>query len=334
MNSGYPIHWTDHKTWLWIVYIWLLPLAVSKLKPLWRWAQRHRAKSWPITMGRVEAVSVNEPKRSFFSSTPRRSSAPFTAEIRYSYSVAGKPEAGLYQREFNTEAEAWEFLRDLNGKSVGVHCNPSKPSASALSEPSIGTLLQARAPNPDAENLRLAPASSISQWSSTSLWVFVFLSAVGLGVSLWVHIGTLEGRRVAPEALFWILHIGIFVVWIPAVLVAKQRVGNMRRKDFWKAVLHGAPGWMRYMVYGFLAYAIINFMLFFPQAPNGDSGANPPAIVWRGFSGHWMAFYSAALAILYSAIIDRKNAQRCVNGHLVPPNANFCDRCGQPVVHA
>ena len=39
------------------------------------------------------------------------------------------------------------------------------------------------------------------------------------------------------------------------------------------------------------------------QVPKGDSGANPPAIVWRGFSGHWMAFYSAALAILYSAAV-------------------------------
>ena len=47
----------------------------------------------------------------------------------------------------------------------------------------------------------------------------------------------------------------------------------------------------------------VNFAIFFFQAPHGGSGANPPAVVCRGFSGHWMVFYSAALAILYSATV-------------------------------
>lgn len=46
----------------------------------------------------------------------------------------------------------------------------------------------------------------------------------------------------------------------------------------------------------FGGYAMLNFAIFFFQAPHGGSGANPPAVVWRGFSGHWMLFYSAALA--------------------------------------
>jgi hypothetical protein len=32
------------------------------------------------------------------------------------------------------------------------------------------------------------------------------------------------GRHVAPEAFFWVIHMGISVVWIPSILVAKQRV--------------------------------------------------------------------------------------------------------------
>ena len=96
------------------------------------------------------------------------------------------------------------------------------------------------------------------------------------------------GRRVAPEAFFWILHMGIFVVWIPATLVAKERVGNFNRKDFWKVVLKDLPDWVRYLVYGFLVYAGVNFMYFFFQAwaGGGGNGEGPPAIVWRGFSGH------------------------------------------------
>jgi hypothetical protein len=148
-----------------------------------------------------------------------------------------------------------------------------------------------------------------------------------------VHLGAVMGRRVAPGAIFWILHMGIFIVWLPAVLVAKQRVGSTRRKNFWKRVLQGSPEWMRYMVYGFVGYAMLNFALFMLKAPAGGTGPNPPAEVWRGFSGHWMAFYSAALAILYSAANENANGLRCLNGHPVSPGANYCERCGQPILH-
>ena len=138
-------------------------------------------------------------------------------------------------------------------------------------------------------------------WIRPFLPVFIAISAVGLILSLWVHLGAVMGQRVAPEAFFWILHIGIFIVWFPAVFLAQKLVRNVNRKDFWKAVLKDAPLWMRYMIYGFLGYAIVNFLFFMVNAPGGGSGANPHAAVWRGFSGHWMVFYSAALAILYSA---------------------------------
>jgi hypothetical protein len=114
--------------------------------------------------------------------------------------------------------------------------------------------------------------------------------------------------------------------------VAQRQAGNLKRKDFWKIVLKGLPDWIRYLVYGFLGYAVVNFMIFF-QAPTGsDGGANPPAMVWRGFSGHWMVFYLAALAILYSAARQDGERVRCMNGHAVQTNANFCARCGQPVM--
>jgi hypothetical protein len=329
-----PFRWSDPRTWPLVVYVWLGLFAASWLKSVWRWIQRNRADSWPITAGQIESVSISETKRRFISSTPRGNSPKFVVELEYSYWVVGKVETGIYKRDFNTDAEALEFQRDLKGKPVAVHYNPNKPSNSALSEPSIETLLQTRPPRSDSELILSAPVGSIPPLVSRFLWVFVLLSAVGLVVSLWVHLGAVAGRRVAPEACFWILHMGIFVVWFPALFVAKRRFGNLQRKDFWKVVQRGSPEWMRYMVYGFGGYAIINFALFVFQAPTGDGGTNPPAIVWRGFSGHWMAFYSAALAILYSAARVNGTGRRCVNGHPVPSNANFCERCGQRVAHA
>jgi hypothetical protein len=68
------------------------------------------------------------------------------------------------------------------------------------------------------------------------------------------------------------------------------------------------------MIYIFLGYAGVNFIIFMMNAPSGGGGPNPPAVVWRGFSGHWMAFYSASLAILLNAINAHRSEQRNVPG--------------------
>jgi hypothetical protein len=119
-----------------------------------------------------------------------------------------------------------------------------------------------------------------------------------------VHFGAVAGKKVAPEPFFWMLHVGIFVVWFPAVLVANRRVGKSSPRNYWDVVFRDSPAWFKYAVYGFLGYAVVNFLIFISQAPNGKEfpGEGTPVVVWRGFSGHWMACYSAALAILYSAV--------------------------------
>jgi hypothetical protein len=159
------------------------------------------------------------------------------------------------------------------------------------------------------------------------------LSCLGLFASIYVHVGALMGHQDVPEAFFWILHVGIFVVFIPAILMATQLLGNTRRPDFWKLILKDSPEWMRYLVFGFFGYALVNFALFIFNSPSGGSGTNPPPTVWRGFSGHWMAFYSASFAMLYSEANWNSKEFRCINGHVVQPGANFCEQCGSPVLH-
>jgi hypothetical protein len=335
MISGNPFRWTNPSSWPWFVYAWLVLIFVGWLKPVWRWYLRQRASSWPTASGQIEYASVSEAKRFFISTAPRGSSPTYVGELGYSYFVAGSTYTGRYNREFGSKEEAMEFVRDLKGKPVAVQCHPSKPSTSTLLESSVEALLNTRPPKPQAEVelFKSALADDSLSWPKPVLWACVGLSAVGLVLSLWVHLGAVMGRRVAPEAFFWILHMGIFVVWLPTVLVARKRVGNRRSKDYWRLVLQGSPEWMRYMVYGFFGYAFVNFALFISKAPTGGGGANPPAIVWRGFSGHWMLFYSAALATLYSAAKASVSVRRCLNGHAVPATANFCSRCGQSVMH-
>jgi hypothetical protein len=224
MFADAPFRWTDPATWPWMVYVWLAFILAGWMVPLWRWLQRRRASGWPVAEGRVESVKISKPSFSF--STKR---GYYVAELGYTYSTAGSPHSGHYKRQFPTEHEAEEFVRDLQGKAVAVHCNSTNPSSSALLEPDIDVLLRNRAPAPLADFP--SAANSIPEWIRPFLWVFVLLSGFGLVVSLWVHLGAVMGRRVAPEAFFWMLHVGIFVVWFPTIFVAQRLVGNVNRKD-------------------------------------------------------------------------------------------------------
>jgi hypothetical protein len=161
---------------------------------------------------------------------------------------------------------------------------------------------------------------------------FICLAMLGLVLSLIAHVSALLGMPQPLGSAAWGLHIGIFVVWLPAVITANRLVKDFRQKDFWKAALRGCPAWLRWLTYAFFAYAIINFVTFIVVAPRGkqDPAAPTPPVVFRGFSGHWMAFYSAAAAILYSALVVRRHdpSRRCPNQHPVSPAASYCQACG------
>src|SRR5882724_6537102 len=223
MFTNAPFRWVDPATWPWVVYVWLAFILAGWSAPAWRWLQRKRAAAWPVADGRIESVGVSKPSFSF---TTKR--GYYVAELGYSYSVAGTLNSGRYKRDFPTEQEADEFVRDLRGKAVVVHYNPVKLSGSALFEPDIAALLQNRAPAPVPDFP--SAANSVPDSIRPFLWFFVCFSAVGLVVSLWVHLGAVMGRRVAPEAFFWMLHVGIFVVWFPTIFVAQRLVGNVNRK--------------------------------------------------------------------------------------------------------
>jgi hypothetical protein len=322
MLAAAPFRWTDPTTWPWIIYLWLAVLVGGWLLSSWRWLKRRRAAGWPTADGRIESTEVTKPNFSF---TTKR--GYYLAQSGYSYSVAGSIHSGLYKREFPTQPAADDFVRYLKGKAVAVRYSPSKPSLSMVLEPDIEAVLQNRPPSSGDESVA---RTAIPEWLRPFIWVFVWLSAIGLLVSLWIHVGAFMGRTI-PSA-FWVLHVGIFVVWFPAVLVAQRLVGNANRKDLWKVVLKGAPDWMRYMVYVFSTYEFVNFMISMGQASSGGRHTTTSAADWRGFSGLWMVFYSAALAILYSAAKTMESSPRCANGHLASPNSLYCTRCGQPVL--
>ena len=163
------------------------------------------------------------------------------------------------------------------------------------------------------------------------LYALAILAAAGFAVSLLVHVAAWAG--VAPPQAAWALHVGILVVWLPTVLVSQGLTRNFKQRDFWTAALRGAPPWTPVALKWLMGYAVVNFLLFIFQTILG-ARSNDPALQARGFSGHWMIFYGAAAATLFSAgqLRERGDQPRvCVNGHAVSLSAQYCEQCGSPV---
>lgn len=145
----------------------------------------------------------------------------------------------------------------------------------------------------------------VPSWLSPWLLPLMALSVIGFTVSLWVHVGALTHLYSAPAPLFQALHLGIFIVFFPAVIIANRRRGYRRGMYAWDYVLQGLPPWMRYTFYCFAVYAVLNFVVFIFERLQTTRTASPnivPSLAeWRGFSGHWMAFYSCAFVVLFAA---------------------------------
>jgi len=140
---------------------------------------------------------------------------------------------------------------------------------------------------------------------------FSIFAFTGFFISLIVHLTTFFGIDPAKHVPWvWVLHLGIFIVFIPMLFVQ----GLKRKKDFWPKFLASMPRLAQYTIKAFFVYAAINFALFFflskggvPDVRDGKyvlhSHGNvirelseeeyewQKAYVVRGFSGHWMIFY-------------------------------------------
>lgn len=158
---------------------------------------------------------------------------------------------------------------------------------------------------------------------------FVILSGIGLFLCLLIHMAALVKVPFEHYNKVFFLGVGVFIVWVPTVLVSIKLTKDFKQKEFWKAALRGCPVWLKYLVYIMFGYAAFNFIY---MIISGDPSENE-ATTARFISGHLLVFYSAALGTLYSATqVERiDTARRCINGHPVSASAKFCEECGAPV---
>ena len=131
---------------------------------------------------------------------------------------------------------------------------------------------------------------------------FAFFSAAGFILSLVVHILGLLNRIPFFGWFAMLLHLGIFVAILGAV-VAFLRLRRSEGKGFWKRALRASPVWMRWGFVLIFIYALGNFFIFWNElfTLQGKSPNEVMAVVLRGFSGHWLVFYFGTFLLFYAA---------------------------------
>ena len=127
------------------------------------------------------------------------------------------------------------------------------------------------------------------------LFLIVF-AAVGLAASVGCHaLGWLGIDPPGGKAVF-ALHVGVFVVWIPLVVLANrtmptggERDGNLNH------LVAELPRWVRAAMIAALVYAVVNFVLYMVASGAYPKKEVPFTLQMRGFSGHLMMFYGWAV---------------------------------------
>ena len=154
----------------------------------------------------------------------------------------------------------------------------------------------------------------------------MLLSAVGIFLCLTLYLLGASGMYEFPMNKVSILFFGLFVVWVPTVLLMNRLTADFKQKDLWRAALRGCPPWMKTALYVVIGCVFVVF--FFPVLSGRSPGESPHTFVFFPIS-----FYSVSFCVMYSVIrVDRfDSTRRCLNGHAIAPLAKFCEECGAPV---
>ncbi len=161
---------------------------------------------------------------------------------------------------------------------------------------------------------------------------FLFgFAIVGYTLGLLVHLLAVAGiDATASVPVVWLLHVGIFIVVVPSIFMAKAdkaRAAEKGEKEengrSWDRFAPNAPNWVKVAALLGFVYAVINFMYFIGNIQGSTSIKDGQytlhnhgtlirvlteaeyhqinAQVVRGFSGHWIAFYGMAVASMFPA---------------------------------
>ena len=159
-----------------------------------------------------------------------------------------------------------------------------------------------------------------------------WLAVIGWTAAVTVHILSLfdiDAEQIFPY--IWLLHFGIFLVWVPMIFILRNEGTfkafedpavrkKMNPLKFFRILAGRTPDWVIYLALAGFIYAFINFGMTMmlgdtPAVKDGQYYLHNrghviryiteaeyhyfKAIILRRFSGHWIAFFGIAAALLY-----------------------------------
>ena len=162
--------------------------------------------------------------------------------------------------------------------------------------------------------------------------IFLILALLGLLLSLAVHASALAGIDVQDRfPAVMLLHVGIFVVFVPAIMAAKKW-GN-GTKHFWKGIGRAVPFGIGTLIVPLFLYTAINFLWMLSLLSDGSPQQRDNHFELRNhgqlvreidareyhlmrahearmFSGHWILFYYISMLILWAELRYRQGVAR------------------------
>jgi hypothetical protein len=122
----------------------------------------------------------------------------------------------------------------------------------------------------------------------------IILSSIGLVFSLIIHISTVFDWYQVPNPVIMILTAGILIVWLQSSKNLKLMHKANPDQHPWKTVFTLCPEWAKYLLYFFIAYAILNFAIMMSfEGGKGYVNFKVSQNKLSGLSGFWMVFYIA-----------------------------------------
>lgn len=153
--------------------------------------------------------------------------------------------------------------------------------------------------------------------------ILFFIALLGAISAIIVHVSTILGIDVADKVPFiWVLHVLIFVVWIPTIFSLKKEQKQNKDANAFTLLTKNKPKWLIGLIIAIAVYTGFNFMFSLSKtegtATNYENGVYSlqnrgkhirniteeeyhlhGANTVRSFSGHWILFYTIATIALY-----------------------------------
>jgi hypothetical protein len=140
--------------------------------------------------------------------------------------------------------------------------------------------------------------------ASTLCTLPMVLAITGCAASCVINVGAWLGHTY-PTWMLVALHLGVFVVFLPASLLTSRHAGSAKNVTTELFRQNGPKGWYSAL----LTYAMVNFFAALAPAFVRSHGSVSRVAMWRAFSGHWITFYGAA-ALMLHALLTRTDVPR------------------------